>query len=437
MTPNKRAYKGCRDFLPAQMRVRDYLFNQMKKTADSFAYEAYDGPLLEEVDLYRAKSGEELINDQIYSFIDRGNREVAIRPEMTPTLARMVAGIHKQVAKPLRWYSIPNLMRYEKPQRGRVREHWQFNVDIFGAPTNLGEIEIINVIIHFFTSFGADASMFSLNLNDRRFVDAVFTQLLKLEKEDAYKLYKVLDKSKKISVEKLDTMISEIISEKTKQDLFKEYLALANFDDLVRFVDKNKLQEFCAEFYEFTTLLNELSLTKYVQYDPTIVRGLDYYTGIVFEIFDKHPDNNRAIAGGGAYANLLQIFNEAPLAGVGFGLGDVTLKDFLESHKLLPNLNKPKFDLFIAYTNTDDQKHSLELANKLRANHLNIETYLGKIKFNKIFKLAESKGYQFVAVIETRDGKTQIQIKDLTQNTQDYFDLTEYEKIIQLISKDK
>ncbi|MEX1099306.1 MAG: ATP phosphoribosyltransferase regulatory subunit, partial [Bacteriovoracaceae bacterium] len=143
---SKKPYKGCRDFFPKESREREHLFDAMKKSAEAFAYEPFDGPMVEEVELYKAKSGEELINDQIYDFTDRGGRHVAIRPEMTPTVARMVAQVHKQTPKPIRWYSIPNLMRYEKPQRGRLREHWQFNVDIFGAPEHLGEIEVLNVI---------------------------------------------------------------------------------------------------------------------------------------------------------------------------------------------------------------------------------------------------------------------------------------------------
>ncbi len=146
MALSKKPYRGCRDFFPKDMRVRDFIFDKMKVAAESFAFEPYDGPLLEEVDLYLAKSGEELINDQIYSFTDRGDRKVAIRPEMTPTVARMAAQVHREVAKPIRWYSIPNLLRYEKPQRGRLREHWQFNADVFGAPEHMAEIEILSLV---------------------------------------------------------------------------------------------------------------------------------------------------------------------------------------------------------------------------------------------------------------------------------------------------
>jgi histidyl-tRNA synthetase len=166
MALSKSPYRGTRDLFPQNKRKQQYIFDVMRKTAQAFCFEPYDGPLLEEVDLYRAKSGTELINEQIYAFIDRGEREVAIRPEMTPTLARMVAQIHREVAKPLRWYSIPNLMRYEKPQKGRLREHWQFNCDIFGAPENLGETEILQVAVSLFKNFGANQKHFEILLND-------------------------------------------------------------------------------------------------------------------------------------------------------------------------------------------------------------------------------------------------------------------------------
>jgi len=429
MALSKSPYKGCRDFFPIDMRMRNFLFNHMKSTAENYAYEAYDGPLLEEVSLYKAKSGEELINEQIYSFTDRGDREVAIRPEMTPTVARMVANIHKEFPKPLRWYSIPNLLRYERPQRGRVREHWQFNVDIFGAPVNLGEIEILSFIVDFLTGFGATSEMFAVLLNDRAVVDNVFNKLLKLDADSSYKLYKVIDKSKKVTAEKLDTMISEILSNENDKKIFSDYLKLTSFNELEHFLETYQLSEECSTFIEFSKMIKDLPCYDFIKYDPTIVRGLDYYTGIVFEVFDIHPDNNRAIAGGGAYANLLQIFNENPLAGVGFGLGDVTLKDFLETHKLLEDFSKAQNNLLLVYTNQDEELKTLKLAQELRKLDLKVETNLGKLKFNKIFKLAESKGHQFVGIVESKDDTTVVQIKNLSDKSANSFSLTELEQI--------
>ena len=210
MPLKKAPYKGCRDLFPADKRCQDYLFEKMKQTAESFSYEPYDGPMLEEIDLYLAKSGEELINDQIYSFTDRGKRNVAIRPEMTPTLARMVAQVYREVPKPIRWYSIPNLMRYERPQKGRLREHWQFNVDIFGHNLDFGELEILQMAVGLFKNFGANHEHFEIRYNNRKLIDYLFEKILELDKTKSLALYKILDKSKKVSPESLSKMITEL-----------------------------------------------------------------------------------------------------------------------------------------------------------------------------------------------------------------------------------
>jgi histidyl-tRNA synthetase len=399
MALSKIPYKGTRDFFPAEMRKRNFLFDRMKTVAESHGYEPYDGPMVEEVDLYLAKSGEELINEQIYSFTDRGDRKVAIRPEMTPTLARMVAQIHREFPKPLRWYSIPNLMRYEKPQKGRLREHWQFNCDIFGSPDALGEVEILQVASELLKSFGATEEHFEILLNDRRVVDAVFTQLLRLTSEQSLKLYKVIDKAKKVSPEALDKMISEIIDLEATRARFKEYLKLSTIQDLLQFLERHGLKDAAAGFVSFSEVIKNSGIEKYIVYDPTIVRGLDYYTGIVFEIFDKNPENRRAICGGGAYANLLQIFDEPALPGVGFGLGDVTLADFLTTHKLMPEFNHPEFDILISYIDAKTQSMTFNLASKLRADGLKVELFLGEAKPKKVFQYAEKKSHKAVILL--------------------------------------
>lgn len=427
MTLNKKPYRGCRDFYPLEMRVREYLFQKMRNAAESFGYLPYDGPLLEEVELYKAKSGEELINDQIYAFTDRGERQVAIRPEMTPTLARMIANIHRQESKPIRWYSIPNLMRYEKPQRGRVREHWQFNVDIFGAPEELGECEVLSLIKSFLCSLGADHKMFSIKVNDRNIVETILRDCLQLSPDQSYRVYKVIDKAGKITQEKLALMLNEIISDPNKITILNQYLALDSFDGLKRFGEQYEIE--VTAFLSMIQRLDQLDLTPYLTYDPTIVRGLDYYTGLVFEIFDKHPDNNRAIAGGGAYANLLKIFNEEALPAVGFGLGDVTLKDFLESHKLLPSFENALTDIFVVTTDPSLMMEVLKISASLRATDFKVETNLSPLKFNKIFKLAESKGHNRVGILEKKEGKIQIQIKNLATREGEFIDFEDLDRI--------
>ena len=434
MALNKQPYKGTRDFFPKDKRVRDYLFSVMTKTAESFGYESYDGPLLEEVELYKAKSGEELINEQIYSFTDRGDRFVAIRPEMTPTVARMVAQVHREAAKPLRWFSIPNLFRYEKPQRGRVREHWQFNCDIFGAPGRLGEVEILSVAIELFQNFGANSSHFEILLNDRAIVDTVFKTMMGASEEQTYRLYKIVDKAKKVTQEALHKMVKEVGLEEKSENIFFHYLQLSTFDGVKHFLEKHEQTEIAAQFDIFVTVLNNAGLSEFIKYDPTIVRGLDYYTGIVFEIFDKHPDNRRALCGGGAFANLLQIFNETPLQGVGLGLGDVTLRDFLEVHNLLPNLDLPENDVMMTFQDNGGLEETLKLAKALRKNNLKVVTGLEALKFNKVFPTAEKKGVKFVTLMGSDEiAQKKIQLKNLTTKEQHTVDLHDLNLILKII----
>jgi len=264
MSLSKKPYKGTRDFFPENKRALDYIFSIMRKTAFEFGYESYDGPLLEEVDLYRAKSGEELINDQIYNFIDRGNREVAIRPEMTPTVARMVALIHREEAKPIRWFSIPNLMRYEKPQKGRLREHWQFNCDIFGAPEGHGELEILTLVIKLLKNFGANESQFEILINDRRIVDFIIKQKMGLNEEKAYKLYKIIDKSKKVGPEALEKMINDLGLDAEAKTVFDKYLAVSSFGDMLHLLkNEGAPQEVIENLVDFSDKLDQLDLIKY------------------------------------------------------------------------------------------------------------------------------------------------------------------------------
>ncbi len=429
MAISKKPYKGTRDFFPAEKRIQDFIFKNMTATAQSFGYEHYDGPLLEEVELYKAKSGEELINDQIYSFEDRGGRFVAIRPEMTPTLARMVASIHREYPKPIRWFSIPNLMRYERPQKGRLREHWQFNCDIFGAPGRLGELEILLVVKELLENYGATKEHFEILLNDRAIVDGIFGKVSS-DKDIQYRLYKIVDKSKKVPREALEKEVSELGLNDQSSKLFFSYLDAVNFSDLISILEAQGLSEIASDFSEFIKLTEASGLNEYIKFDPAIVRGLDYYTGIVFEVFDKHPDNRRAICGGGAYAGLMQIFNEQPLPGVGFGLGDVTLKDFLETHNLMPDLSKPDIDLMISFQSESGFLDLATLASSLRKAGVKVFMGLEAIKFNKVFKEAEKRGSKFVLLFGDAEKEAGIVlVKNLETKEQIEFKLTDAEAI--------
>ncbi|MBT3981094.1 MAG: histidine--tRNA ligase [Bacteriovoracaceae bacterium] len=432
---SKKPYRGTRDFFPENKRIQDYIFEKWRFSAEQFGYEAYDGPFLEEVDLYRAKSGQELIDEQIYSFTDRGERFVAIRPEMTPTLARMISGVHTNLPKPIRWYSIPNLYRYEKPQRGRLREHWQFNVDVFGAPEGLGEIEIVQLIAHVYQSFGATSEHFELLINDRKFVDFIFNDLLKLSTEDSYKLYKIVDRSKKINRDATKKSLVEMKLPDEKQEVFFEYLDLKLFSDAISFAEKNGGGEKISVLKSFHQKVGELNLEEYCKFDPCIVRGLDYYTGIVFECFDKNPDNKRALCGGGSYENLLKIFDEKPLSGIGFGMGDVTMQDFLKTHDLLPDLSTQKVDILLTSQIIEGETPCLLLANQLRAKGLMVSTQFGVTKLNKAFGLAEKRGAKFIGLIGDRElADKKIQIKNLKDRNQHLCDIDEASEIVKFLN---
>lgn len=436
MALNKSPYRGTRDFFPSDMRLRNFIFQKMAEVSELYAYEPYDGPLLEEVDLYRAKSGEELINEQIYSFKDRGDREVAIRPEMTPSLARMVAQIHREVVKPIRMYAIPNLMRYEKPQRGRLREFWQYNADIFGAGQH-GEVEILQLAVSIMKSFGATSEHFEILVNDRRFVDFVFEGLIGLEPAATKKLYKLVDAKNKMPSEKFSAEVRTITSDEEKARIFEQFVNLRTVEDIRTFVDGiferisiNDMHHFksaapvsvtshVAPLYKIFDKLKELGLTEYVKFDPSIVRGLDYYTGVVFEIFDRHPENRRAIAGGGAYANLLQIFNEPALEGVGMGLGEVPLTDFLTTHKLLPDFSKADVDYLVAYLVPEGEKVANELADQLRKKNQKVELFFGEAKPKKIFTYSEKKNFKYICFIGEEELKNgEVKVKDLANRTE-------------------
>jgi len=263
MALTKQPYKGTRDFFPPLERQRQFIFRQMRHTAELFGYEPYDGPLLEEVELYKAKSGEELINEQIYSFTDRGERFVAIRPEMTPTLARMIAQIHRETTKPIRFYAIPNLMRYEKPQKGRLREHWQFNVDIFGAPKRQGEFEILQVAVSLMENFGANNTMFEILINDRSIVEIIFKKIMKLDNELTYKLYKVIDKSKKITKEALEEMVNKLDLSPHNQNIFYQYLALQSFTDAINLLQEHG-ETLASDLSDFLNLVAKSNLKNYL-----------------------------------------------------------------------------------------------------------------------------------------------------------------------------
>ncbi len=422
MALSKQPYKGARDFYPADKRLQKYMFAKWREVCECFGYEEYDAPILEPLEIFLAKTGEEIVNEQTYVFEDRGKRKVVIRPEMTPTVSRMVAAQRQELAYPLRWYSIPNLWRYERPQRGRLREHWQLNVDLFGVESVSAELEMISLVDGIFKGFGASHEMYEIRLNSRKLVDEALSSYLRLGQKEAHDVSKLIDKMAKMDRSKFISAVDGALKPKSREaGVTEKLLALLAVKDLKQLPSELKEHASAAEL---ETILNMLSIAgiKNAKFDVTLMRGFDYYTDIVFEVFDTHPDNNRSMLGGGRYDGLVGLFGVKPLPTVGFGWGDVTLVNFLELHRLMPAL-KPETDAYIVLVGDVSNKAQKPI-NELRQKGLNVAVdYTGR-KLGDQLKAADKKSIADALIIGEDELKTgKYKLKNLQTGKERKLDL--------------
>lgn len=314
------SYKGVRDFYPEDERIQRHLFRVLGEVSERFGYEAYHASILEPTELYTAKTSEEIIREETYTFTDRGGRSVTLRPEMTPTVARMVGARGRELGFPLRWYSIPNCFRYDRPQRGRLREFWQWNADLFGVHGPEADAEIIELAYSVLKRFGADDDMFLIKVADRNLLETAFDACgMTAEQKRAYR--KLLDKRAKMEP---NAFLAEARAITPRDPI----ALIESPDDSVREAE-------CA-VKDLIERLKKRGITN-VLFDPAIVRGFDYYTGMVFEVFDTSGKNTRSMFGGGRYDYLVEEYGGAHTPAVGVAAGDVILRDFLETHGLLPD----------------------------------------------------------------------------------------------------
>lgn len=412
-------YKGTRDFYPVDMRSQRWMLDQMRAVVESFGYEAYDGPMLEPFELYAAKSGEELVNQQLYWLMDRGERKMAVRPEMTPTLARMVAGKIHELPKPVRWYAIPNLWRYERPQRGRLREHWQLNVDVLGGDPLLADAEILTLALNLMKAFGGK-DLVAIKINNRRIMDHFFGKM-GMDASKALAVTKAIDARAKIGEEKYATWLGELgVTEAQKYEM--EAFFKASFAEIEKKHDCEGTRGLRALF----DLLRESGVTeRQVVFDPQVLRGLDYYTGTVFEMYDTSPENNRAMFGGGRYDNLVGMFGKDKLPGVGLGMGDVTLRNFLETHGLMPKMASA-VDVLVALPSREMRVHAERLAAGLREAGLRVITPLSIEGFGPQLKIAAKHEAQFAVLFgEDEWARGEVVIKELATGGQRVMALAE------------
>lgn len=389
-------YKGTRDYYPEDKRVQNYIFNTWRKVVELHGYEEYGAPVLEPLEVYAAKSGQELVNEQTYAFTDRGGREVAIRPEMTPTISRMVAARRQELGYPARLYSIANFMRYERPQRGREREFWQLNTDIFGVDGTLAEAEIISLAASIMREFGANDSMYVIKINNRNLINLMLSQYLNLDGVQIQLMMKLLDRKNKITPEDFAFQAEEIFGTEIASDSKKKLAKLLTARTVSEMPDEVKNSAEAAEVQSLFELLARAGVTNAV-FDASLMRGLDYYTGTVFEVFDNDPANNRSLFGGGRYDGLVGLFGAEPIATVGMAPGLTTTELFLRSHNLLPEFTSTTEVGIVVIDHTYDG--ALAFANQLRAEGVKAEVDITGRKIDKQIKAVIKKKIPFIVFV--------------------------------------
>ena len=390
-------YKGTRDFYPDDMRVRNYIFDTWKKVAQLHGYEEYAAPVLEPLEIYTAKSGQELATEQTYTFTDRGDRVVAIRPEMTPSVSRLVAGRRQELGYPARLYSIANFMRYERPQRGREREFWQLNTDIFGVEGVSAEAEIIAMAYEIVKAFGANDQMFQIRINNRKLINYMMSQYLGLDAVQSHLMVKLFDRKNKIPAETFRDQVVDIFGEERAGEGSAKIAKLITAKSMADLPQELRDSDAVIEVQELFTLLQDAGVTNAI-FDITLMRGLDYYTGTVFEVFDMHPDNNRSMFGGGRYDGLVGLFGVEPVPTVGMAPGLTPMQLFLESHKLLPEFVSTT-DICVVVPGADSLDGALKFARRLREEDVNVEVDISGRKIDKQIKAALKKNVPFMAFV--------------------------------------
>lgn len=398
-------YKGTRDFYPEDKRVQNYIFKTWKKVVERYGYEEYGAPLLEPLDVYAAKSGQEIVNEQTYSFTDRGDRVVAIRPEMTPSISRMVAAKRQELPYPARLYSIAQYMRYERPQKGREREFWQLNADIFGAETIRAEAEIIGLGAEILKEFDASSEMYEIRINHRGVINFMMASYLGLDGIQSQLMIKLFDRKNKISPEDFRDQAIEIFGEPMARDGLGKIAKLLGATSMADLPPEILKSEAVSQVRELFSLLEKAGI-KNARFDITLMRGLDYYTGTVFEFFDTDPDNRRSLFGGGRYDGLVGLFGAEPISAVGFAPGYTMTEIFLSTHGLLPKFTSTTEVYIVVLGDAIDG--AMKLAKFLRKEGVRTEVDFTGRKLDKQLKTAVKKKIPYMIFVGDTEVKDEV-----------------------------
>ena len=399
--------KGTRDFYPELMAVRNWLYSTIRQVSESFGYQEYEAPFLETIDLYAAKSGEELVNKQSYVFPDRGGDMITLRPELTPSLARMIAQRQRELTFPLRWWSFGPFWRYERPQKGRTREFFQWNIDMIGVDAPEADAELITILATFFKTLGLKPSDINIQINDRHLLE---TELVKVgfPTDSVREISRWIDRRDKLSPSDWEEYGREL---GVTPDQLTAVKGLLKNDNLWK-----KSPELVQAF----KALEAMGMMEYIKYNPAVIRGLDYYTGIVFEAFDLSGDVPRAIMGGGRYDNLLAAVGGEPVPATGFAMGDVVITLILEGKGLIPeDLGGSPAEVLVTVFDKDRLLTAFEFAAELRNAGIKVACYPEAAKLPKQFKYADRMKISIVVVIGPDEAaKDQVTIKKLATGEQ-------------------
>jgi len=411
------ALPGFRDFYPEQLATRNYLTGVWRDVARRYGFVEYDGPPLESLELYTKKSGDEIVG-QLYNFTDKGGREVALRPEMTPTLARMVAAKANALRKPIRWFSVPQLFRYERQQRGRLREHFQLNVDIIGEASVAADAELLAVAVDVMRAVGLAPTDVRARVSDRRLLTAILTHA-GVGSESMSAVFGAIDKAgrepRDVTLEKIGKIVG---SDEVRQAIGRVLDAATDFDALAdQFGTVPHVATELSGMREYLRFLDALGVGEWVDFDLSIVRGLAYYTGKVFELFDAKGEL-RAICGGGRYDDLLSTIGGVDLPALGFGMGDVVLSELLRSRNLLP---EPALatEYWVAGEDESLLAEVMSVAGRLRARNRSVEYSLRPQTLARQLKTASSAGVRTVVLLRRADhGKGTVTVKTLADGSE-------------------
>ena len=385
MTIQLQPVKGTRDFYPDEMRLRNWLFQIWRETSRQFGFEEYDACVLEHEELYIRKAGDE-ITEQLYNFEDKSARRLALRPEMTPSLARLILQRKNALTFPLKWFAIPQCFRYERMTRGRKREHFQWNMDVVGQPDLVAEVEVLSALLMSMQKMGLTDKHIRMHLNDRRLVGAVLHHLA-VPEDQHLPVMVVMDKRDKITREALATMLAEHGLAPTQVERLEAFLAMKTLDEVERALGPDPA---VASLKRLLALLGTVGLGDYALFDITVVRGLSYYTGTVFEGRDTGA-SLRAICGGGRYDSLLSSYGGESIPAIGFGFGDVVILELLADLNLLPKLTQD-VDFAVIPFSEGEIPQALELSQRLREAGFRCDADYGMKKLKRALQRADEVG---------------------------------------------